>query len=269
MKIRVLGCSGTIARNCRTTSFLIDHDILIDAGTGVGDLELSELVQIDDIFLTHCHLDHIAALPLMLDAVAPLRNTPVRVHGLAETLQSLKDHIFNNQIWPDFSKIPSSKRPLLQYIPLEIGNTLKINNKVIQVLPAVHIVPATGYAIKSSNPETDYWVFSGDTTHNPAFWNIVNNISVGTLIIETAFSEQEKNIAVLSKHLSPSGLEEELSYIKNVNSYPIYITHTKPAAINRITTEVQDINKRRIDSKLPPYDIHWLYAGQTIELPSI
>ncbi len=269
MKIRVLGCSGTIARDCRTTSFLIDDEILIDAGTGVGDLELSELIKIDDIFLTHCHLDHIAALPLMLDAVASLRNTPVRVHGLVETIQSLKDHIFNNQIWPDFSKIPSINKPFLQYHPLNIGDVLNIKQKKIHVLPATHIVPATGYAVKSIKPETNYWIFSGDTAHNPDFWNTVNQMPIDALVIETAFSEQEKNIAMLSKHLSPSGLEEELSYIKSSKSYPIYITHTKPAAINRIFVEVEAINKRRVCAQLDPYDIRWLHTGQVIELPII
>ncbi len=73
MKVRVLGCSGAIAKDCRTTSFLIDDNILIDAGTGVGDLTLEEMRQIDHVFLTHSHLDHIAALPLMLDAVSSLR----------------------------------------------------------------------------------------------------------------------------------------------------------------------------------------------------
>jgi ribonuclease BN (tRNA processing enzyme) len=69
MRVRVLGCSGAIARDCRTTSFLLDADVLIDAGTGVGDLTLDEMAQINHVLLTHSHLDHIAALPLMLDAV--------------------------------------------------------------------------------------------------------------------------------------------------------------------------------------------------------
>ena len=34
MRVRILGCSGAIARDCRTTAFLLDHDLLIDAGTG-------------------------------------------------------------------------------------------------------------------------------------------------------------------------------------------------------------------------------------------
>ena len=64
MKVRVLGCSGAIAKDCRTTSFLVDGEILVDAGTGVGDLTLDEMRQIDHVLLSHSHLDHIAALPL-------------------------------------------------------------------------------------------------------------------------------------------------------------------------------------------------------------
>lgn len=79
MQVRVLGCSGAIARDCRTTSFLIDGRILIDAGTGVGDLTLDEMQAVDDVFLTHSHLDHIAALPLMLDAVGANRRRPLAV----------------------------------------------------------------------------------------------------------------------------------------------------------------------------------------------
>ncbi|MDP3228082.1 MAG: MBL fold metallo-hydrolase, partial [Acidovorax sp.] len=103
MKVRVLGCSGAIAKDCRTTSFLIGENILIDAGTGVGDLTLEEMSKIDHVFLTHSHLDHIAALPLMLDAVSSLRGTPVEVHALPATIAALQAHVFNNVIWPDFS----------------------------------------------------------------------------------------------------------------------------------------------------------------------
>ena len=75
MKVRVLGCSGAIAKDCRTTSFLIDNDVLIDAGTGVGDLTLDEMRHVDHVLLTHSHLDHVAALPLMVDAVASQRQS--------------------------------------------------------------------------------------------------------------------------------------------------------------------------------------------------
>ena len=98
MKVRVLGCSGAIAKDCRTTSFLIDGDILIDAGTGVGDLTLDEMRGVDHVFLTHSHLDHVAALPLMVDAVAARRTKPLQIHALAGTISALKAHIFNDLV---------------------------------------------------------------------------------------------------------------------------------------------------------------------------
>ena len=113
MKIRVLGCSGAIARDCRTTSFLIDSDVLVDAGTGVGDLNLQEMQGINDVLLTRSQLYHVAALPLMVYAVASRRNQPVRVHALAGTLASLKALNFTNVSWPVCSQIPTQEFPLL------------------------------------------------------------------------------------------------------------------------------------------------------------
>jgi len=64
-ELRILGCSGGFGAGLRTTSFLWDADTLIDAGTGVGDLSLEELLKIDQIFLTHSHLDHIVSIPFL------------------------------------------------------------------------------------------------------------------------------------------------------------------------------------------------------------
>ena len=63
MQLRILGCSGSISRGSHTTSMLVDDDVLIDAGTGVGELTLEEMMPIKHVFLTHSHLDHLASLP--------------------------------------------------------------------------------------------------------------------------------------------------------------------------------------------------------------
>jgi glyoxylase-like metal-dependent hydrolase (beta-lactamase superfamily II) len=115
MQIRVLGCSGSIAAGSRTTSFLVDDDVLIDAGTGIGDLSLDELARIDHILVTHSHLDHVLGIGLMADTVARKRigGAPIRVHALPATLEALRKHIFNGVIWPDFTRLPSAEQPLL------------------------------------------------------------------------------------------------------------------------------------------------------------
>ena len=86
MRITVLGCNGSISGNLRTTCYQVDHDILIDAGTGAGDLGLQQAIAIDTVFLTHAHLDHTAMLPMLADAAGGFRDAPLTVHALPETI---------------------------------------------------------------------------------------------------------------------------------------------------------------------------------------
>ncbi|MDB5868322.1 MAG: 3,5-cyclic-nucleotide phosphodiesterase [Polaromonas sp.] len=259
MKVRVLGCSGAIAKDCRTTSFLLDHDVLVDAGTGVGDLTIDEMAAIDHVLLTHSHLDHIAALPLMIDAVAARRRKPLQVHALQATIDALRAHIFNGIIWPDFSRIPTPEAPFITFRALELGHTLVLGDKLIEVLPAVHTVPAVGYAVTWGK---GYWVFTGDTAHNPAFWRRLNRMDVAMLVIETAFSNRELAIAQRSLHLCPDSLAAELACIDPGKNYPIYITHTKPAETERIMAEIKTMESPA--SRV--HDIRWLSTGQELGL---
>jgi ribonuclease BN (tRNA processing enzyme) len=263
MKVRVLGCSGAIAKDCRTTSFLIDGDVLIDAGTGVGDLTLEEMRAIDHVFLTHSHLDHVAALPLMIDAVAGRRPQALQIHALAGTIAALRAHIFNDVIWPDFSRIPTPEAPFISFHEIHTGQTLQINRKLLEVLPAVHTVPAVGYAVTVG---TGCWVFSGDTERNPAFWSRVNQLNVAMLVIETAFSNREKDLARLSLHLSPVVLAAELDCIAKDQHYPIFITHTKPAETDLIMAEIQKFDQTSVVGPNVTHDIRWLHAGQEFDL---
>lgn len=234
MKLRILGCSGGIGGSLHTTSFMLDDDVLIDAGTGTGSLSLDEMRKIDHVFLTHSHLDHIASIPLLVDSVGYLRNRPITVHAIPETIEALQKHIFNDVIWPDFSCIPTPESPYLRYEAISLGETVDMNGRRITPLPANHTVPAVGYQLDSGEGSL---VFSGDTTTNDALWEIVNRIrNLKYLIIETAFSNSEREIAVLSKHLCPSLLGEELKKFRK--DVPVYITHLKPGELNLIMQEV-------------------------------
>lgn len=263
MQIRVLGCSGALARDCRTTSFLLDHDLLVDAGTGVGDLTLDEMAGIDHVLLTHSHLDHIAALPLMVDASAARRSAPLQVHALPGTIDALKAHIFNNTIWPDFSILPTPATPYISFHPLALGQILQLAGKQVEVLPAVHSVPAVGYAVSAGKGN---WVFTGDTAHNPALWARVNQLEVALLIIETAFSNRESALAERCAHLSPHALAGELACIGPGKNYPIYISHTKPTQTDLIMAEIERLEHTSASARKPAHDIRWLRAGQQFEV---
>lgn len=236
MKLRVLGCSGGIGgRHLRTTSFLVDHDILIDAGTGAADLSVDELAAIDHVFLTHTHLDHIAALPLMLDTVADRRRQPLTVYGSEGILAILRRHIFNDAIWPDFSRLPSAEQPFMRYQPIQVGATLRLNGRSITALPVDHTVPALGYHLDSGRASL---VFSGDTGPCDAFWQAVNRIdNLKYLIIECAFPNCEHDLALRSKHLYPAMLALELAKLER--ACEIYITHLKPGQIELTMVEIE------------------------------
>ena len=263
MKVRVLGCSGAIAKDCRTTSFLIDGDVLVDAGTGVGDLSLDEMGRIEHVLLTHSHLDHVAALPLMVDATAAKRTSPLQIHALPGTIAALQAHIFNDVIWPDFSRIPTPEAPFISFHEISIGSTLQLKGKLIEVLPAVHTVPAAGYAVTTGS---GCWVFTGDTERNPALWARINELNVAMLVIETAFSNREKDLARKSLHLSPIVLADELDCIAKGKNFPIYITHTKPAETELIMAEIQKFDQTAAFGPNVTHDIRWLRAGQEFEI---
>ncbi len=267
MRVRVLGCSGAIARDCKTTSFLVDQDVLIDAGTGVGDLTREEMLRVQDVFLTHSHLDHIACLPLMVDTICAARvGQPLRVHALPHTLAALRQHVFNDLIWPDFSRLPSAESPLVTFHPLEVGAVRHVHGRAIEALPAEHSIPAIGYAVRGPQAGGRWWVFSGDTGPNPAFWQRINQLPVHSLVIETAFSNGERELAHLARHLSPAVLADELDQIDCTRRYPIYITHTKPAETETIMREIAQFDQVRPPRSEVAHDIRWLSAGHVFEL---
>jgi ribonuclease BN (tRNA processing enzyme) len=244
MIVRVLGCSGAIAAGCKTTAFLLDDDVLVDAGTGVGDLTLDELAKIDHIVLSHSHLDHVLSIPLLADSVMRQRITeseyrPIHVHALPQTLSALRQHVFNGVIWPDFTRLPTDSRPILKLVPIEVGQTLELGGKRIEVLPAAHTVPAVGYAVDTPS---GWWVYTGDTGPNPALWAALEGRRIAQLVIETAFGDDERPLADLSKHLAPSSLATELQQL--AGSVPVHITHTKPGEREAVLAEIHAIETR-------------------------
>ncbi len=235
MQLKVLGCSGGVGGNLRTTSFLLDEDILIDAGTGVGDLSFEELCRIDHIFLTHSHLDHVTSIPFLLDTVMGKRTKPIYLHALDRTIEALKSHIFNWVIWPDFNLIPNADSPVLQYCPIKVGETVSIDERNITPLTVNHVVPAVGFRIDSGSASL---VFTGDTTKCDELWEEINRIqNLKYLIIETAYSNAERELALVSKHLCPSLLTEELKKLRHESE--IFITHLKPDERKLIMDEIK------------------------------
>ena len=265
MNFHVLGCSGAIAAGCKTTAFLLDDDVLIDAGTGVGDLALDALARIEHILISHTHLDHVLAIGLLADSVMRVRRAqgrgPIRVHALPETLAALRTHIFNGAIWPDFTRLPSAEHPILELVSFEVGEVLSLNGKRVEVLSAAHTVPAVGFAVEcraapGGTEPAGWWVYTGDTGPNPALWQRLQTMNVAHLVIETAFGDDERQLARISRHLCPAALGHELRHL--AGSVDVHITHIKPGEVDAVMSEIGRLGTA--------HRIHALIAGQVMEL---
>ena len=264
VQIRVLGCSGAIAAGCRTTAFLLDDRVLFDCGTGVGELSVEAMSRIDDVVLTHAHLDHVQSLPLLADVVLGARLAPqgrgaIRVHGLPETLDALRTHLFNGTIWPDFLAIPSAAQPILTFHPCAVGDVLTFgegaDTQRVWVLPAVHPVPACGLAVDTAD---GWWVFTGDSGPNPGFWALLQAERLAHVVVDVSFPDEMAALAVQSGHLTPDTLAHALRQLPEQT--PVYVSHLKPGHEEQVMAELRAIDTPHPLSRLAPGHVFTMSA---------
>ncbi len=254
MRFQALGCSGSIGDNHLTTAFLIDDDMLVDAGTGLGTLSLGALSKIDHVFISHPHMDHIALLPMLIDTTMSHRNKPIIVHGTEPTLDCLSEHVFNWKVYPDFRKIRATDHAAVKFSVIEPATPVTIEGRTLTAIPVEHSVPTVAYHLDSGAGSL---VVSTDMTVSDGFWPVVNAIdNLRYLLIESAFQNSRYNLCEISGHLCPSLLGEELQKLERAAE--IFIVHTKPSARPHIEDEIAALDSG--------FDIRFLSDGDVLEL---
>ena len=255
MQLRVLGCSGGIGQNLRTSTFLLDDDILLDAGTGVGDLSLDEMRKLQHIFITHSHMDHITSIPLLIDTLFSELQQPLKVHAQPDTIEAMKTHIFNWKIWPDFAELPTKDSPVLEFLPMHPGDVVAIRERDIRMIKVEHTVPAVAYAVTSNKRSMAY---TGDTSTNDSLWQALNELpSLELLIIESGFANHDQELARLAKHYCPRLLADD---IKKLQHKPkVGISHLKPGEESLIMQECHSLMG-------DDWDLHQLSSGDVFQI---
>ncbi|RXJ69322.1 phosphohydrolase [Halarcobacter ebronensis] len=239
--LKVLGSSGSKTKFSGTTSFQIFKDIVIDAGNILNGLGNNAL-DINHIFLTHSHADHITDLPFLIDNFFDKRNTPLTIYASIQTINSLKKHTFNNEVWPDFSKIKllGSDEYSLIFKEINVDETIYLEPLKITPIEANHIEGSFGFIIEKDNKQNAY-IISGDTYKNPKLWEYINNHkNISALIIECSFPSSLKKLAKESKHLTVKYLAEDIEKNLKRDDLQIFIYHLKSSHYDEIKQEIID-----------------------------
>ncbi len=243
MKIKVLGAFGSKLKNMGMVSFFIDEKIVVDAGNIVSPLG-EKSFEINHIFLTHHHLDHIADIPFLLAESFPVREEPFRIYAQKETLKALKKYIMNSDVWPDFSKIKiiGTDRETVDYIEIKPWVMMELNGFEITPFPSNHIVPTVGFKVSKGEKSV---IFTGDTWKQNNVWDIANqDRTVKAIFIDVSYPKKVRKLGEISKHLSTDALEEEIESKLKREDIKIFVVHVKPIFHREVEKEIDELRRK-------------------------
>ncbi|BBD08419.1 3',5'-cyclic-nucleotide phosphodiesterase [Desulfovibrio ferrophilus] len=242
MKFKVLGCSGSRQPGHNLTSYCINDTILLDAGAVCGYLDVEDQERITHILVSHANLDHTKDIAFLADNLASAvfagRKGPVQVCSQISVLKSLKDHLFNDDIWPDFTAIPSKEQPTIVLEPIEFGVPLHLGGLNVIAFPVPHSSGSTGFALYGEDP-AEHVVVTGDTGPNGGWTSFVNDLHfpVNNLVVECSFPNELEGLALASDHLTPRLLKQKVERLKI--KPVLYVTHLKAIYTRQIQKELQ------------------------------
>lgn len=238
MRLKVLGPHGGELPGCKSTCLLVDDRLALDAGSLTSMLELEQLAKVDDILLTHSHFDHVKDLPMLSDVMVGRRDTPITIHSNSECIETLRKNIFNNVLWPDFTKIPNRKNPVFKLKSFKAGAKVKIGGYDVKSVLVSHPVESCGYVISDGAVSM---AISGDTGPTEKFWKVLNQTeNLKLVLIECSFPNSLQPLADISGHFTPQTLEKELEKFDRRGA-EVLLYHLKPAFVSQLVKEVKHL----------------------------
>jgi phosphoribosyl 1,2-cyclic phosphodiesterase len=221
----------------RPTCFLVNDAVAIDAGALSYGLSLREQLDVGHIFLSHSHIDHLYTIPFLLDNLFSHIETPVVIHGAPHTLKSLKEHLFNNDLWPDFTALSNERSRIVKLEDLDPGQAVEAGGVKITSAVLDHTVTCYGYLL-----EDDFgaaFVFGDTASVDGALPLMEKTKNLKLVILEASFPARMEKLASLSKHLTTAGFAREAA--KLPAGLRILATHMKPDCLGEIRNELEHL----------------------------
>ncbi len=238
MRIEVLGGYGGESPGCRMTCLLINDRIALDAGSLTQMLPIERQVDLHSIVLSHSHIDHTNSLPFFVENVYGKTTGAINVHAAAPTLYAIRKYLFNNDTWPDFTRLPNHLLPALRFQDLEAERPLIVEGVSFTPISVDHLVPTFGFLIEQDGAAV---LWSSDTGPTTRLWEIANATpNLKAIFLETSFDNALQDVADVSLHLTPRTLEIELRKLQR--KVPVLLHHLKPPCVERIHAEVRQLH---------------------------
>ena len=248
MNIRVLGSHGSDLllkspdgpRICRSVGFLVNDELMVDAGTLAAGLTLEEQKRVKHVLLSHLHFDHIKGIPPLIDNIFGKVDHQVVVASLSSVVKGLQAHVFNNMVFPDFFNRQGPCQPILRSQELEPKKEISLSGGIsVTPVPVNHTVETAGFIIRD---ETAAWIYSGDTHVTDDLWTAAAlTPNLKGVFIEVSFPDAMMDMAIKSKHLTPTLLAKEFRKIGKPD-LPVFVYHMKPTVRDQIIQEIAQLD---------------------------
>lgn len=226
MELRVIGCHGGETPNHRTSAFVLDDKLTLDAGSLTRGMELESQFRLEACLISHAHLDHIRDLATVADNRCQVDCEPLLVGASRSTIRALKKHFFNNYIWPDFSEIPSKTHPTIRFVELKPEKPTKIAGYTVKSVEVQHTIDTAGFIVQGPDATIAY---SGDTGPTDRLWELLKEEdNLKALLMEVSFPNREQKLATVSGHHTPRTLIKDLRKYGKPQDLPTLLYHIKP-----------------------------------------
>jgi len=191
MKLVLLGTGGYYANDRRHTACLMLPEIGVALDAGSGMFRLRDYLATDrlDIFLSHVHLDHTLGLTYLLDMLPPDALAATVVHGEADKLSAVREHLFNAAIFP----VP----PSFQFAPLVATSCALPAGGTLKHFPLAHPGGSIGFRLDWPKSSMAYVT---DTIAKPDAAYIEHIRGVKLLVHEAYFADDAGNMPELTGH---------------------------------------------------------------------
>ena len=243
MKLQVLGCYGGSYRGRHLSCYLLNDTIALDAGSLTHALTYEQQTRVRHVIVSHSHLDHNCSLAFLIDNMFGIHDGPVEVYAIPPVIESLRTHLFNDELWPDFTKLPSEDAPTLRFHEVHEETPFEVDGLTFTPVRVNHITPTVGFVIRDGKSAI---IYTGDTGPTDRVWAVANETAnLKAVVAEASFPNAKGDLAATSGHLTPETLERELQKL-NVK-VKVLVTHVKPRWRAQIAKELRLIHSRRVE----------------------